>query len=115
MDRIRAEAGLLLAGVVTTTQAAYAAGVLVLAMLVALLSSDLLERLTKLSVGPVAIEWLSDARVAATSLGAEEDEAADTDVLDLRLRLEAKHSRCSSSTSRTRPAGRRADVRRRWR
>jgi hypothetical protein len=83
-------AGLLLAGVVTTTQAGYAAGVLGLAMLVALLSGDLLERLTKLSVGPFAIEWLSDARVAATDLGKEEDEPVDTDVVDLRLRLEAK-------------------------
>jgi hypothetical protein len=83
-------AGLLLAGSVTTTQATYAAGVLVLAVLVALLSKDLVERLAKLSVGPVGIEWLSDAKVAATNLGAEEDDEPETDVLDLRLRLEAK-------------------------
>jgi hypothetical protein len=83
-------AGLLLAGVVTTTQTAYAAGVLVLAVLVALLPRDLWEGLAKLSIGPFAAEWVSDAKVAATNLVAEEDEAAGTDVLDLRLRLEAK-------------------------
>lgn len=81
--------GLLLGGVIGTKVGEYAAGILVLAAVVAS-TPELIQRLGKVSVGPVAVEWLSDARAAASSaVGASEDKTP-IDIIDLRLRLEAK-------------------------